>query len=87
MQKSTQNRYKSADYSQIEGSRYPLQLRWRPLAAAEAGAAASGAASSGHARAVAEMAGCCRLGRPRESAQGPIRSAPPISSPLIGGRR
>ena len=32
------------NYSQIEGSRYPLQLRWWPLAAAEAGAAASGAA-------------------------------------------
>ena len=28
----------------IEGSRYPLQLRWRPLAAAEAGAATPGAA-------------------------------------------
>ena len=35
---------KSANYSQIEGSAVPLQLRWRPLAAAEAGAAASGAA-------------------------------------------
>ena len=30
--------------SWLAPSRYPLQLRWRPLAAAEAGAAASGAA-------------------------------------------
>ena len=35
---------KSANYQQIGGSAVPLQLRWRPLAAAEAGAAASGAA-------------------------------------------
>ena len=42
--KSPQNRCKSTNYSQIEGSRYPLQLRWRPLAADEADAAASGAA-------------------------------------------
>ena len=39
-----QNFRKSASYSQIEVPRCPLQLRWRPLAAAEAGAAASGAA-------------------------------------------
>ena len=42
--KTAQNRCKSADVSQIAAARYPLQLRWRPLAAAEAGAAASGAA-------------------------------------------
>jgi len=30
--------------SHLADARYPLQLRWRPLAAAEAGAAASGAA-------------------------------------------
>ena len=42
--KTAQNRCKSADVSQIAAARYPLQLRWRPLAAAEAGAAASAAA-------------------------------------------
>ena len=63
-QKITQNRCKSANYCQIGASRYLLQLRWRPLVAAEAGAAASRAANSGHARAVAETAGC-RLGSRR----------------------
>ena len=44
-QKMTHIFGRSANYSQmIEGSAVPLQLRWRPLAAAEAGAAASGAA-------------------------------------------
>ena len=35
---------KSSNYSQVAAARYPLQLCWRPRAAAEAGAAASGAA-------------------------------------------
>ena len=43
-QKITQNRCKSAILIWLALPRYPLQLRWRPLAAAEAGAAASGAA-------------------------------------------
>ena len=42
--KSTTSVATCSNYTQVEGSRYPLQLRWRPLAAAEAGAAASGAA-------------------------------------------
>ena len=42
--KCSQNRCKSANLILPARSRYPLQLRWRPLAAAEAGAAASGAA-------------------------------------------
>ena len=43
-QKISQNFRKSANYSQIAAARSHLKLRWRPLAAAEAGAAASGAA-------------------------------------------
>ena len=43
-QKISQNRCKFANYSQIGDARSHLKLRWRPLAAAEAGAAASGAA-------------------------------------------
>ena len=42
--KSPQNRCKSVNYSQIEGSRYPLQLRWRPLTAPATALAAIGAA-------------------------------------------
>ena len=37
-------RCKCANFIWLAPPRYPLQLRWRPLAAAEAGAAASGAA-------------------------------------------
>ena len=40
----SQSRLKFANASQIAGSRSHLKLCWRPLAAAEAGAAASGAA-------------------------------------------
>ena len=43
-QKISQNFRKSANYSQIAAARSHLKLCWRPLAAAEAGAAASGAA-------------------------------------------
>ena len=42
--KSAENFRKSANYSQIGAARSHLKLCWRPLAAAEAGAAASGAA-------------------------------------------
>ena len=43
-QKMSQKSMKSSNYSQVAAARYPLQLCWRPRAAAEAGAAASGAA-------------------------------------------
>ena len=43
-QKMSRKSMKSSNYSQVEAARYPFQLCWRPLAAAEAGAAASGAA-------------------------------------------
>ena len=43
-QKTTLKRCKFANYSQFRERTPTLQLRWRPLAAAEAGAAASGAA-------------------------------------------
>ena len=43
-QKMSRKLMKSSNYSQVEAARYPFQLCWRPLAAAEVGAAASGAA-------------------------------------------
>ena len=43
-QKTSQNFRKWANYSQIAAARSHLELRWRPLAVVEAGAAASGAA-------------------------------------------
>ena len=43
-QKISQNFRKWANYSQVAAARSHLKLRWRPLAAAEAGAAASGGA-------------------------------------------
>ena len=43
-QKISQKSMKMSNYSQVAAARDPLQLLWRPRAAAEAGAAASGAA-------------------------------------------
>ena len=43
-QKISQKAMKMSNYSQVAAARDPLQLLWRPRAAAEAGAAASGAA-------------------------------------------